>query len=103
MKRAQQECPKCNALFVGEMIWPDDIFPDGPKMCCSGADCMCRGLPVDFPWFQCPACGHHFEWSPEAAERQVLERWNSMAEEVRRLMEESEPATAEAAEDGLSR
>ena len=61
-----QTCPKCRKAFNGKMLWPADIFPDGPAMCCDGRECMCYGLPVDFPWFQCPYCGHQFEWEAKA-------------------------------------
>ncbi len=63
IKCASQICPACKTPFRGPMLWPEDIFPNGPQMCCDGRECMCCGLPVDFPWFKCPSCGHRFEWS----------------------------------------
>lgn len=60
-QKTTMTCPECAHVFEGEMLWPDDLFPDGPQMCCSGIDCCCRGLPVDFPWFVCPGCQHRFE------------------------------------------
>jgi hypothetical protein len=28
---------------------PKTIYPDGPPMCCKGADCGCKGLPIEPP------------------------------------------------------
>jgi len=37
------------ALGPLDVEYPEEIWPDGPPMCCSGYDCGCRGMPVDPP------------------------------------------------------
>jgi len=32
-----------------DMLYPSSMFPDGPRRCCDGRECGCRGMPVD-PW-----------------------------------------------------
>jgi len=32
-----------------DLMYPKDVFPDGPQMCCDGRECGCRGLPIDPP------------------------------------------------------
>lgn len=32
-----------------DLLYPSSMFPDGPRRCCDGRDCGCRGMPVD-PW-----------------------------------------------------
>lgn len=32
-----------------DLEYPDEVFPDGPKRCCSGQDCGCYGLPIEAP------------------------------------------------------
>jgi len=29
--------------------YPASVFPDGPRMCCDGRECSCRGGPIDPP------------------------------------------------------
>lgn len=34
-----------------DISYPDSLFPKGPRMCCDGRECGCRGMPVDpWPW-----------------------------------------------------
>lgn len=48
---------KASVLFLsieplhGEMdlMYPENIFPDGPQTCCSGQECGCGGMPVEPP------------------------------------------------------
>lgn len=37
------------ALGPVDFIYPTSLWPNGPPMCCSGADCGCMGKPVDPP------------------------------------------------------
>lgn len=32
-----------------DLLYPSSMFPDGPRRCCDGRECGCRGMPVD-PW-----------------------------------------------------
>jgi protein gp37 len=53
------QCPAAVRFISAEPLigpidleWPKTFYPDGPRMCCSGLDCGCHGLPVDLPlWY----------------------------------------------------
>lgn len=32
-----------------DLMYPKDVFPNGPQMCCNGHECGCIGLPIDPP------------------------------------------------------
>lgn len=32
-----------------DLMYPEDIFPNGPGRCCNGSDCGCLGLPIEAP------------------------------------------------------
>lgn len=32
-----------------DLLYPSSMFPDGPRKCCNGMECGCRGMPID-PW-----------------------------------------------------
>jgi len=32
-----------------DLSYPDDLYPNGPPMCCSGRECGCMGLPTEPP------------------------------------------------------
>jgi protein gp37 len=39
-----------------DLQYPEEHFPDGPQMCCSGSECGCLGLPTE------PPVINHLDW-----------------------------------------
>lgn len=37
------------ALKAVDFMYPKSLYPDGPPMCCNGADCGCMGIPIEPP------------------------------------------------------
>lgn len=49
---------KCKFRFLSleplydelDLMYPKEVYPDGPKMCCSGQECGCQGQPIEPPF-----------------------------------------------------